>query len=95
MTTPTEEATDLYAKLKPGALADARAYILTRTPPELQEIMAGLIEADIDPPPDPTVAVIHDGASVSVNDAADAPVAGSPGVATVVDGALTKINLTV
>lgn len=43
-----------------------------------------------------TKTIIANGdATVAVNDLGDTPVAGSPGVATVAGGALTKVNLTV
>lgn len=43
----------------------------------------------------PASATVLDGAAVVVHDLADANVAGSPGVAHVTAGALTKVNLTV
>ena len=39
MTTPTEAAVDLYGQLKPSAIHAMRDYILSRTPPELQDEM--------------------------------------------------------
>lgn len=136
MTTPTEEATDLYARLKPDAVAAAHSYVLDRTRADLQTIMVGLIAADLDPPPDPLITEVHNGdtvnvrmwdastvpatavvaggsltrldlapiaskaiiangASVVVHDAADANSPGSPGAATVAAGVFTKVNLTV
>ena len=56
MTTPVEAATDLYNQLKPEARGIAVEWVLARTPPDLQEEMIAVIEADIDDgiePPDP------------------------------------------
>jgi hypothetical protein len=55
MTTSVEMAQDLYAKLKPNALAEPRKYVMTRTPAHLQDEMAALIDADIPPTEVPSV----------------------------------------
>jgi hypothetical protein len=47
MTTPTEAAVDLYGQLKPSAIHAMRDYILSRTPPELQDEMIATFEADL------------------------------------------------
>jgi len=85
MTTQLEAATDLYGQLAPLANKARLSYILDRTPAELQDEMATLIG---------TTAVVSNGASIAVNSAADVPLVGSPGVATVVGGVVTKVKLT-
>jgi hypothetical protein len=47
MTTDVQCAQDLYNQLKPHALRQSREYILKRTPPEWQEEMPGVIDADV------------------------------------------------
>ena len=49
-----EELDALYAKLKPEATAEARAYVLCRTPPAWQADMTAKIDADwpVAPPPE-------------------------------------------
>jgi hypothetical protein len=55
MTTQVEAATLLYAQLKPAAVRAARSYVMERTPHELQEEMAVLIDADVPPTDAPVV----------------------------------------
>lgn len=52
--TPEEQATcdALYVTLKPEATAEARKYVLVRTPSRLQEAMGAKIDADFPPPPE-------------------------------------------
>jgi hypothetical protein len=47
MTTETQQATDLYGRLKPEAIHAARMFLLSRTPPNLQEEMIAAYEADL------------------------------------------------
>jgi hypothetical protein len=54
--TEAEQASELYVTLKPEAIADARTYVLSRTPAELQTEMEGVIAADFPPPPAPPAA---------------------------------------
>jgi len=46
----------LYAKLKPEAIAEARKYVLNRTPAQFQLDMEDLIATDFPPPEPPPVA---------------------------------------
>jgi len=47
MTTDVQWAQSLYDQLKPGARVAARDYVLTRTPPEIQEEMVQIFQADM------------------------------------------------
>lgn len=89
MTTPTEDATMRYNALKPLAVAAAHDYIMTRTPAPLQDIMSGLIDADLNPPPDPTVATIHNGGTVVIRQTDGS---NANGTAAVASGTLTSVT---
>jgi hypothetical protein len=52
MTTDVQWAQGLYNTLKPHAVREARKYVMARTPHEIQDEMATIIDADI-PPTDP------------------------------------------
>lgn len=88
MTTPAQATADLYARLKPAAIADANQYIMSRTPAELQALMQAQIDADLDPPPDPTHAVVANGATLPVRLWDNSLVNGT---ATVAGGAVTQV----
>jgi len=42
-----ERAEDLYEQLKPRAIQQARQFVLTRTPHDLQEEMVAVVESDL------------------------------------------------
>jgi hypothetical protein len=83
---------DLHAELKPYAVSGYSSYILARTPPAMQEDMAALVAADLSGQldPDPTFALVEDGANVVVTDDGVA-ITGSPGAAVVEDSVLTSV----
>jgi hypothetical protein len=89
-----QELTDFFNGLAAQAEAAKTQFISTRTPDYLQPNLADFIAA-YKPPVGTNQIVITDGDSVVVHNAADANQAGSPGVAHVVAGVLTKVNLTV
>ena len=93
MPTEQEKAQELYDKLKVEAQAVYIDHIVSRTPPELQDEVRAIAEADMGGTTDPTVASISNGQSVTVNDSTGAAAAGSPGTAAVLDGALTNVTL--
>lgn len=47
MSTDLQDAQSIYDQLKPGARVAARNYVLTRTPPHLQEEMVQVFQADM------------------------------------------------
>lgn len=55
MTTDVQWAQSLYNDLKPQAIRAARTYVMTRTPHEIQDEMAHIIDSDIPPVDPPTV----------------------------------------
>lgn len=55
MTTQVQEAQDLYNRLKPLAIREARNYVMSRTANRLVDEMAAIIDADIPPTDPPTV----------------------------------------
>ena len=89
MTTPTEEATALYYKLRPAAIEAYDDYILTRTPATLMSVMMGLLA------PDGPKVMMSNGQPVNVVSAAGAPIAGSPGVCEVQPDLTGRVKLTV
>lgn len=91
MTTPAQEVDMIYANLKPGAVLEAQQYILSRTPERLQTLMIAKIDADLNPPPDPTHAVVANGQAVTVRNWDNGT---GPGVAVVAGGSLTQVNAT-
>ena len=93
-TTEVEKAEELYAQLKPAAQKEYLDYLMSHTPPELQDEVKTLAAADMaGPSPDPTVATVSNGQSVTVNDSTGAAAPGSPGTAAVADGTLTAVSL--
>lgn len=93
-TTPTEQATELYAQLKPEAVTVYLDHILSRTPAELQNEMKTLVADDISGgggAPDPNTASVANGASVPVLDALDAPL--GSGTAMVSASVLTAVKM--
>ena len=79
--TEQQQAQELYDKLKPEAAAVYIDHIVSRTPPQLQDEMKAIAEDDMGgAEPDPTVAMITNGQSVTVNDStgAAAPVRRAP-----------------
>lgn len=95
MTTPSQEVDMMYVALKPPAVDTAHQYILSRTPERLQTLMLAKIDADLNPPPDPTHAVIANGAAVPIQYSGGQVVQGSPAIATVAGGTLTFAKLSV
>jgi hypothetical protein len=55
MTTDVQHAQDIYTKLKPTAIREARNYVMNRTPHHLQDEMAHIIDSDLPPVDPPTV----------------------------------------
>jgi len=72
-----------------------QAFFRQRVPSELTPQMNNYLAAVSPPSTGFGSAVIANGASIVVHSLADTNVAGSPGTATVVNGVLTKVNLTV
>ena len=95
MATNEERAQDLHDKIEPEAQESYFQYILTRTPPDLQDEMRVIIEADFTPEPPPAnQVVVSDGQTVPVTQQNGDPYPGAPGVLRVVDGALTRVEKT-
>ena len=55
MTTDVQWAQSIYNDLKPQAIREARKYVMNRTPHEIQDEMAHIIDSDIPPVDPPTV----------------------------------------
>jgi len=92
--TEQQQAQELYDKLKPEAQAVYIDHIVSRTPPQLQDEMKAIAQDDLGgAEPDPTVAMVTNGASVVVNDSLGAAAPGSPGTAAVAAGSLTAVTL--
>ena len=90
-----EQAAELHARLEPGAQQAYLQYFSTRTPPELQDAVRTLVEADFaGTPTDPTTAQIANGDQVAVIGASNFPAPGSPGAASVINGILQGVQLT-
>jgi hypothetical protein len=93
MTTPQQEVDDMYAKLKPGAVTAAQQYIMSRTPSPLGSLMAAKIAADLDPPPDPMIAEVHNGDLIPIQNSVGGAYPVTPAVAIVTGGSLTAARL--
>ena len=93
MPTEQEQAQELYDKLKPEAVEVYVDHIVSRTPPELQDEVRALAEADLPAQPDPNAATVTNGQQVNVIDGTGAPQPGSPGLATVNSGNFSGVQL--
>ena len=100
MATDQERAQELYDQLKPEAIAVAIDHITSRVPPELQDEVKAIAEADLEAGEgggeselSDSQVILNSGDSVRVVMAIGGDVPGSPGTAAIVGGALSFVQL--
>lgn len=94
MTTPAEAAADLYGQLKPEAIVQAREYVMSHTPADIQQEMLEIIEADLADAVIPAdAAIVSNGSAVNILALpAGEFLQGSPATAVVIDGVFLRAN---
>jgi len=92
--TPAEYAAILHAQLRPQALLLYAEFMYARTPPEWQDAMADLVEADLAAPfdPDPTKVLVSNGDALPIT--TTGAVAFGSAVATVAASAFVRGEVT-